>query len=90
MCERCQDPNKTDTQEYTVHKGSSKRKATLCKDCARTYLDADIKLTGGKAPEAEPSAPESAVKDVTEPTEESVVNDKPAASSSRRGYGSTR
>jgi protein-arginine kinase activator protein McsA len=54
MCERCQNPNRA-THEYTVHKGDSKRKATLCDDCARTYIDADIKLTGGKR-EAEPEA----------------------------------
>ena len=69
VCERCQDPDNLKTHEYTVHKGDSKRKATLCDDCARTYIDADIKLTGGKR-EAEPEASTEGSETEAEPTEE--------------------
>jgi hypothetical protein len=68
MCDRCRDPDKTDLHEYTVHKGDSKRKTVLCDDCARTYIDADIKLTGGKR-EAEPEASTEDSETKAEPTE---------------------
>lgn len=65
MCERCKDPGK-ETHDYIVHKGHSKRKTTLCDDCARTYIDADITLTGGKR-EAEPEASTEASETEAEP-----------------------
>lgn len=79
MCERCQSRDGRKVQEFTVHKVNYKQKITLCDDCARTYIDADIKLTGGKR-EAEPEAS-------TEVSEEESTPDEPTAArpSRRRG-----
>jgi len=57
MCERCKDPNKVDVHEYKIDPPVYPHgKVTLCDECAAITRDAGLKLTGGKAPEAEPSA----------------------------------
>lgn len=58
MCDRCKNPDVTNVNEYTITKGSTTRKTTLCDNCAE-LTRATYKLSGGgKATEAKPSAPE--------------------------------
>lgn len=90
MCERCNDPNKTEVQDYTVHKKTLEgapvtHKIRLCNDCARTYIDADIKLTGGKR-EAKPEASTEVSEKEADKAEKSVEidNDEPVHRASRR------
>ena len=84
MCERCKNPNKTDTQNYKLYKanatgGETSRAVTLCDECAG-ITRATHRLSGGKAAEAQPSPSESEVA-ASEPERE--ANEEPAK---RRRY----
>lgn len=78
MCERCQNPDITKVNTYTVTKPDGKsHKAVLCDACA-DLTRAVFKVTGGKAPEAQPSAPEPEI------TETPKVTTKSTTAKSRR------
>ena len=61
-CERCHDPGAI-THEYNLQKPNSLRRVNLCDACAQITRDGPYKLTGGKAPEAKPSEPDTEVKE---------------------------
>jgi len=90
MCDRCRDPNKVDLSEYTLIKADgSKRKTTLCDDCAEATRSAHV-LTGGKTAEAEPSPSESAEEDATEPeTPDEAGSDEPVEEAPEGGGETT-